>query len=264
MDDAAELLEGLVVVEPADLVSHHDAHPLALRALLRELYGRVWITWEPETLWIDLQHIFHRPVSDLSKTKIQAIKSMESHRGFWAMWEIWVPIALGLNNRIPSPNILIKPTVPQCYVATDIAAKIDKFPYSTEIARYIAAIFADAGIDYAPKPLDFIQRQLDQPMYQCMDCGNVDADENNRLCDNCGGTNLRRYNRAGLSEGEKQLVDKIISDGHAHVLGDENRIDVLGAKLKVAIDYMNFRRAQLDEQLAILRRAGAKLERDED
>lgn len=241
---------------PEQLVVHHDAHPLAISELLDKAFGLDWYLWEPETLWREIELEFGRPPSSLAEAKIQAIRTMSANRSFWAMWEVFTPVCLALNNRLPDMTVLVKPTVPQIFVAVDIARSIDGFPFTSEVSRYMAAVFLDDGIIYAPPPMTFLQPYLEEKRYRCLDCGFIGEDENHRLCDFCLSPNIQKFDRNEITEDQKKRIDSIIAGDYD--LLDESRTDVMGAKLKVAVDYMNLRRLQLEEQLKLVSSYGGK------
>lgn len=237
------------VVAPRHLLVHHDTHPLALRAYLDRLYGDDWYDWDPQALWDQLEQDHGNTVSELSKTKIQAIRTLELDPRFWTEWEIFYPVVQAVNNRIPNFWLIQKPTVPGLYVAIDIASVIRCRPYDDEVKRFMAACFLDAGVTYAAPPLDFIQSELDGKRYHCPRCGQNADDDDNGECDHCGYPDIVRSNlrETGLIASRIQSI----LEGGYDILG-ENVADIQAARLKVALDYMTRRRRQLDHQLALV------------
>ena len=234
----------------AQLMTHQQAHPLAIDHLLFILYGESWYLWEPETVWDELERTFGTPPGELTKAKIEALRTLGLNKSFWAYWEVFAPTALCLNNRIVSPHILVKPTIPQIYVAVDIASAFDTFPYSDEVSRFIASVFLDDGVVWAVPPLDFVNPDLVGRRYRCLDCGNDEVDEYNQVCDECFSTNIERYEANHLTEQQKQFIQRVVSGDDVTI--PETREGVIAAKLKVAVDYMNYRRQQLRHQLKLI------------
>lgn len=252
---AEQLLEGLVITKPEELVIHHDAHPLAIDRLLTSEFGHIWYTWEPETIRREIELTFGYQPSELCRAKIQAIKTLVMNKAFWTVWEVFAPTALALNNVLSSPAWLTKPTPAQCYVAVDISRQVDKFPFSKEVTKFIAGVNLDDGIIFAIEPLKFIQRELERPMYRCLDCGFTSPDDGNRICDYCYSKNIERFTKHSLSPTEKRRLAQLLSREQDPV-SEEDVVDVLAAKLRVIDEYMKFRRAQLSEQMKLLEEHG--------
>ena len=236
-------------VSARNLLSHHNAHPLALRVFLNRRYGQDWVDWDPDALWVQLERDHGINVSELSKTKVQAVRTLETDYRFWTEWEIFYPICKGLNNRIPNFWLIQKPTVPQLYAATDMASAVRSRPYSEEVKKYMAACFLDAGVVYAPPPLDFIQEEIDGLRYRCQNCSNDAEDDGNRECDDCGSADIRRYRQRDSGKiGSK--IQSLLEKGYDRL--DEDVVGIQTARLTVALDYMMARRKQLEQQLELM------------
>lgn len=242
----------IAIPRAEELVVHHDAHPLAIDKLLVRAFGHTYYVWEPETLWREIELTFGYQPSDLCRAKIQAVRTLQNNRGFWVEWEIFAFNALPLNNVLPAPGWMVKPSAAQCYVAVDIANHIGRFPFSREVAKFIAAVNLDEGIIEAVEPLKFIQRDLEQWRYRCRQCGNEDVYEGNRLCDNCMSTDLEKFPTVKLSQEEKLELDRLLTSDELPELDQDNRVHVLAAKLKMVLGYLRFRRRQMDEQFKLV------------
>jgi hypothetical protein len=244
-----EIPRGASMSAPRDLLTHHDAHPVAIHKLLDRTFGFEWLAWDPDALWQELKDEFGSVVSELSRSKIQALRSLHANEFFWNNWEIFCPVVQSLNNRIPNFWIMQKPSIAQLYTTIDMVGLVRDMPYGKEVSKFIAAAFMNDGVFYAPPPLDFIQGELSSPRYQCSNCGQIAHDFSNKACDSCGSTSIDRYNNVEVGE-LKPKIDSILK-GEIDDLKEEPE-DIQGAKLLVAMEYMKFRRKQFDSQSSLV------------
>ena len=92
------------ISSPVKLFTYHQAHPLAIEALLSDKFGLSWYGWQPETLRDEITYEWPRAkLSDVNWAKIQALRTLGANKSFWTMWEVFAPVAVALNNRLPSP-----------------------------------------------------------------------------------------------------------------------------------------------------------------
>lgn len=246
--------EATAVTSIRHLLVNHDVHPLILRKLLTRRYADDWLTWDPSALWLQINRDFGVNISELSKTKIQALRTLSRDYRFWTEWEIFYPVVQSLNNRIPNFWLIQKPTVPQLYVTVNIAKHINGRPYDREIRKFMAAAFLDAGLFYAPPPLDFIQNELDSPQYYCNNCGQKAEDDDNRECDHCGSRDIKKF-KARDSSLIGPKIQSILANGYDIL--DENLVGVHAANLLVALNYMRMKQDQLKQQLSIIEGSNA-------
>jgi hypothetical protein len=244
-----EIPRGASLSAPRDLLTHHDAHPVAIHKLLDKRFGFEWIAWDPDALWQELRGEFGFTVSELSRSKIQSLRSLHANEMFWTNWEVFSPVVQALNNRIPNFWLMQKPSISQMYAGVDMVSDIRDHPYNPEISKFMAAAFMDDGVRYAPPPLDFIQDELSGKKYFCNNCGQVGVDNDNKSCDSCGSPDLKKYQEFPLEEFKPRIAN--ILKGEYDIL-EESPADVQGAKLLTAMNYMNFRRRQLEKQKSLI------------
>lgn len=212
-----------------NLFVHHDTHPIVLDIKLMDQYGTDWFEWEPETLWREIMDDFRAPsISDHVKGKVQAVKTIHISDWCFTKWEIFCPICQALNNNIPDFEVLRRPTISQLFAAVDMMTMIrNDVEFSQEVQDFIGAAMIDSGVTYAPQPLAFCQ------------------DEILRFQEELG--------RPVDPEPVKEKYKQMLSVPAEEVVLEETPVDVQVAKLIIARDYLSLRRAQMKQQLRILR-----------
>lgn len=211
------------------LFVHHDTHPVVYDVALLKEYGVEWFGWEAQTLWAEILRDFRVPsISDHAKTKIQSVKTLHISESYWTEWEVFGWITQGLNNNVPDWQTIQKPSAGQLMNSLDVATMVRSGEtFSAEVAGFVAGCLLDEGILYAPDELKMCQPYIDQ------------------------------FAAAKGLDGYVELVHEV-QDRYAQMKGgavfelQETPVDVQVAKLKVALDYLSKRRAQLKEQLLLL------------
>jgi hypothetical protein len=259
-----------------NLFTHHDTHPVVIQFALLRSYGTEWIDWEPETIWASVQKTFQSQISELARAKVQAVKTCLSSPAPWESWQVFEKVVQALNNNIPRWDIMQAPALEQLYAGVDILEEIQKRPFSDEVKHYMAAAVLNEDVIFVPPPLDFIQVEVAQPHYVCLDCGNEDsALFHDGICDTCtqkwaDGSMGGKPNQALLDAGRGRnlkLVLRFNPDSTEELwsqvrtrptesVGDELPETAEGtqvAKLLIARDYLNVRRRQLADQLTALK-----------
>ena len=256
--------------------SYHDAHPIALVMVLMKEFGHDWFDWAPEALKKEILDSFRATsVSEHNWQKIQAARTLLVATGFWAEWEVFEKVVQAFNNNVPIFDVMQRCTLGQLMVGIDIADQLRQEVYGEEVSQYVACCAVDQGVIYLPKPLDFAQRVITRPSYECLDCGKVDdvgLGMDDPSCDFCtgrfrhehplsgkrapwvtekAGKNLRRYLREDIAPVAARFEELVKKDSAE--LDEENAADVQAAKLVVAHKYMLQRRSQLIEQLEELK-----------
>lgn len=229
--------EGTAPITRKNLFVHHDTHPVVFDLILLQRYQEDWFTWESETLWKEVKEDFRVPsISDHSKSKIQAIKTLHINEWFWTKWEVFCWITQSVNNNIPDFQVLQKPTIPQLFNAVEIASMVRKDEdFGPEVQMFVASSVVDEGVVYAPEPIAFCQDEVVQLLEE-------------------------------LKSGAEQLIPsvkkrfkQIMKISPAEWTAAKEPIlqevpeDIQSAKLKVAADYLSMRRRQLRDQLRLLR-----------
>jgi hypothetical protein len=264
-----------VPVTIRNLFTHHDSHPIVLDYALLRSFGLEWFTWDTSTIWAEVHRNFKTEISEHNRNKIQAVKTLHVSSVPWDSWNVFEKIIQGLNNNVARWDIVQAPTIEQLFAGIDIIDNVRMEEFSSEVRRYMAAVVLNEDILFVPPPLDFIQLEVSQPYYVCLDCGSHElALYHDGLCTPCSkkvspeqGLSLRppqdilelgygrnielrlKFNpdpvEARWSEVSHLATDKVDLK--------ESPEDVQVAKLLIARDYMNIRRRQLSEQLTALK-----------
>lgn len=248
-------------ISPKNVFGHHDAHPLLLDALLLQKYGPLWLDWEPETIWSEINDDFKQDVSVHNRNKIQAVKLCHLVDSPWTDWDVFVVTVQAFNNNIPDFRTLQRPTIAQILNAVEIMDKIkseDEVKFSEEVMKFIAACFLDDGVVYLPPPINEAQPWASRPRYRCSKCGKIDVDDDNDICDSCGVSDQYLVKEMERDYRPVEARYKVILANRAgkpedFIELDETPEDVQTAKLLVANEYVMDRQRQLKEQMRILR-----------
>jgi hypothetical protein len=141
-----------------NLFQHPDAHPLVLEIALLQKYGPEYFLWEAETLeWRIPQDFKTRDVSDLNMNKIQALKTMHVSDRYWTDWEIFNWCTAPLSGLYPDFEVMQVPTLAQCAVSVDIAARVrTDVAWSEEVKGFLEVVYRHDGIFCPIPPLDFV------------------------------------------------------------------------------------------------------------
>jgi len=257
------------------LFTHHDSHPIVLDYALIRAFGLEWLSWSTPTIWSEIQKTFKSEISEHNRNKIQIVKTLHLSSVPWDSWNVFEKVIQGLNNNIPRWDIMQAASIEQLYAGIDIMDNIRVEEFSDEVRRYMAASVLNEDIIFVPSPLDFIQLEVSQPYYICLDCENQEsAIDHDGICSSCSGKfrpekglsfrpDLRVFEEGYGRNIELKLrfdPDKV-EDRWLQVRElplksvdlQETQEDSQIAKLLVARDYMNIRRKQLAEQLTSLK-----------
>jgi len=231
------LPEGTTPITKKNLFVHHDTHPVVFDVALLAQYDLDWILWLPQTLWQEVKRDFHVPsISDHTRAKIQALRTIHINEWFWTRWEVFCWITQALNNNMPDFQVIQKPSVAQIMNAVDIADMVRSGEeFSQEVQGWVASCLVDEGVFYAPKPIAFCQDEIVQ-LLQVLKVDNVE--------------NLI----ASVQERFRE-IQSLSAEAWAAAKGpilQETAVDIQVAKLKVASGYLSMRRDQLKQQLRLL------------
>jgi len=262
-------------LEPiARFFAWHDMHPVAATMVLMEKFGHEWVTWEAATLKSEILRTFRATsISEHNWNKIQAVRTVLSSFNYWVDWETFEKVIQALNNNVPRFDILQRCSLSPLMAGVDMVESIRKEEYGNEIEHYVAACAVDQGVTYLPEPLDFAARVLSNPMYRCLDCGNIDTDDlDDGRCDFCCGRYQKVHNLdhkpapwipADVGRNIERFVSRDPSGAQAafekmkdldsYPVDPDSPEEVQGAKLTVAYKYMMMRRQQMVEQLKELK-----------
>jgi hypothetical protein len=97
-------------------------------------------------------------LSELNLAKLQACKVLHLVDSFWQRWEVFVACTMPFNDVFPDFEMMQVPTVAQCLVSADIAARIrDDVAWSEEMKTYFVEVYDFDGVLLPLPPLDFVK-----------------------------------------------------------------------------------------------------------
>ncbi len=182
--------EAKVPVTRTNIWRHPEAHPLVLLMLVLDKYGQEGLEWELETLRLTLQRDGIE-LSQSSWTKLMAARVLLLSPSPWRQWNAFLPVCKGLSGTPPNFVYLEYPQLGELITGIDIMHIVDPHrETSTEVDKCVAAVLRADGIPYAPPPLSFAQRELDDPHLRCSDCEAEHRDDHDVRCITCGSTAL--------------------------------------------------------------------------
>lgn len=258
-----------------NLFTHQDTHPVVIDFALLKTFGPVWFSWETPTIYQEIQRAFSSQISEHSRSKIQAVKTIHVSDAVWTSWQVFEKVVQALNGNIPKWEFMQAPSLDQLYAGIDIIDALRRETYNDEVKAYMAAAVLNEDVFFVPPPLSFLQMEISHPRYVCEDCGSEEsALFHDGLCTVC---TQKMDPERGLSlspdpellaQGKGRNLkltlqfdpdpvqarwDQVSSKPTESVELEENQADVQVAKLLLARDYMNIRRRQLAEQIVALK-----------
>lgn len=236
--------------------SSPEVHPLVLDLLLVDRYGANWLLWEPETLWSSITTDFSlsADISRHVRAGVQAVKTLHANDSFWMDWEVTNWITQVLSGVLPDFEVLQIPSPGALAHAVTCARILRKnIPYDDEVQKWMAACLLDAGIVYAPSPLEFIQDDLAMVEARCRKCGNIEWPKDLAQCPACGAPRSQLDIRPKWEWEDVRERWAMIKDLPAEsVVLTESRVDVQMARLLLIRDYVRERLDTLRRQLGDL------------
>jgi hypothetical protein len=174
-------------------------NPLALFLLVRKILPPEWISWEPITVYQELQDAKLGKISELNACKLNAVRSVYTSPIAWTDWEAFEKVGHGLTGFIPNFKQIEPLSIAQCAITIYTMDALKQIPLADEVIGYIASCAKNQEVMYLPKPLNFAQIKLCPPMYKCNDCGQVEAlDLEDGRCDH----------RVGRYRNEMNVISK--------------------------------------------------------
>lgn len=242
-----------VRVTRQSVFSTPDVHPLAADRLLEEKYGVEWLLWEPETLWVTISKDFalHAELSRVVKAGIQAVRTLHNTDQFFTEWQVTNWVTQSLDGNLPDFDTLQDAEPGQLMHAVYCAGLLrGVITYDDEVQKWMACEFLDAGLVYAPPPLEFIQDEMAMIEAHCKRCGNVEWSEGLTECPSCGAGRdqfdiLVRHQWTAVRD-HWTLIKHMASDS---VSLAEDMMGVQMARLLVARDHLNDNISLLNRQL---------------
>ena len=130
-----------------------NAHPILMYRDLVRMYGQEWLSWEPETLWSEIEEDEElvRSIPRGNRDKIMALRTAIRTDIPWNHHEVFENVALGLTGYEARFDIIQSLNTYQIAFALDVMSRIHPtLELSDEVIGYIAATLAYNGLVYAP------------------------------------------------------------------------------------------------------------------
>ena len=109
---------------PKHAFTNKSVHPLVLNLLLIKEFGPEYLGWEPETCWVEISRTWGSTVSEVNRSKIQAIRTCHTTSQPYERWEIFDLVCSGLIGTPPKFDLIQKPTPHRAAFALDVMAQI--------------------------------------------------------------------------------------------------------------------------------------------
>lgn len=179
------------VVDRSALYKDPDAHPLVLMLMVLDRYPEC-LEWDPEVLRATMFKD-NLQVSGACWDKIKAVMVLLVSPSVWRQWHVFHWVARALGGKPPNFVYLEQPELGHLVVCADIMKIVDPSRKTAEeVDKYIAAAFKADGHVFIPPPLQFAQRELEDPQLECSSCGAMFRDDNDAKCVSCGAASLRK------------------------------------------------------------------------
>lgn len=177
---------------PASLWKDPSVHPVVLVLMLLDRYGPEYLDWDPEVLRVTLQRDSTQ-VSNHVFTKIMAGRVALMSPSPWRQWDVFHATARGLNGVQPNFVFLEVPEISHLMHGVDVLRLVDpQRQTAVEVDKFVAAALKNDGNVFAPSPLDFCRRELEDPQLECSKCHALHRDDNDTRCISCGSTALKK------------------------------------------------------------------------
>lgn len=193
---AAEFVVGLsgfekvAAAENLNIWRDPEAHPMVLLMMLLDAYGDECMEWDAEVLRVTLFRDGRQPTSSVW-TKIQAARVLINSPSPWRQWEVFHWISLALAGEPPNFIYLEQADIGHLGAAVDMMKMIDPDrEFSDEIDKFVAATIRHDGFPWAPPPLTFAQKELEEAQLRCLECSAIQRDDDDITCVTCGSTRL--------------------------------------------------------------------------
>jgi len=133
-----------------------NSHPMVLYRDLTRLYDKDWLSWEPETIWSEVEEDEGLDWSVLreNKDKVMALRTAVRTDIPWNHHEVFENTALSFCGFIPRFDIVQGLHPYQAAFAIDVLNRIHPgLDFNDEVLGYVAANLAYDGLMFAPEEL---------------------------------------------------------------------------------------------------------------
>lgn len=133
--------------------------PQIYKAVLDKHLGPEWISWEPETCWVELDRVFKvRPTENVAN-KINAMKAFLMTDAFYTNAPAFENIVLAINDLFVDPQTLQVCSPEEMVYAMKVLAPLEtkKRVFGKEIESYVQVACKQVGLLSYPQELKFAE-----------------------------------------------------------------------------------------------------------
>lgn len=150
---------------PSEIFTNPRSSVTVLHLTLIKQYGTEAYSWEPQTLWQEIQDDFKVQVIPINKDKIQAALTLITTDLFYQQWEVFEKICQAFNNIKPSFDYVSPLSIDQIIIGITESGLLDMLPpegWNYEVTGYIKTALKEEGFLKAPPSLEFTAYEKDK------------------------------------------------------------------------------------------------------
>lgn len=135
---------------------------LTIIGILTKKYGPSWISWEVETIRMELLSDFGEDCSEISFQKVCAAQCALAHSMCWKEWEVFEKVCAACNHKFPIFSFTQPPEPEEILITMYTLNQIADHEYSMEVKKYITAACLNDGLLYLDGPLSICQSEIEK------------------------------------------------------------------------------------------------------
>ncbi len=223
--------------------------------MVLDAYGEEALHWDPDVLKVTLQRD-GKALSNSVWNRIMAGRVLFTSPSPWRQWHVFHWVTRALCGETPNFVYLERPEVGHIIAGYDVMRIVDPLRVtSSDVDKFIAATLRDTGSMFAPAPLQFCAKELEEHQLQCGACHALHRDDHDVRCVTCGSTELTEVRpwASQIAECQKlwdQLYHLPLADSISRL--PETAAGTVVHRLLVDWDYARDSRAHLLQQLKML------------
>jgi len=131
--------------------------PRVYRDLLTKEFGDAWLTWLPETLYAEIERVWHVQLSSEVANKINAFRVFLTTDLFYTDAAAFEHIVQSINDVVIDPELLSLSTPSEILYALYMIGPVDVTKFGREVVTYIRVCCENFGLLKYPPLLKFAQ-----------------------------------------------------------------------------------------------------------
>lgn len=148
---------------PNPFGKNEDTELLILVKIMTNKYGANWISWETETLRMELLQDFD-DVSEIAFQKVCAGQLALAHDMCWKEWEVFEKVCAACNHSFPVFSFTQPPEPEELSITMATLNELADNEYSEEVKKYMVAACLNDGLLYLDGPLSICSDYMDDYM----------------------------------------------------------------------------------------------------